>query len=230
LAVIPIGSNITPIPPAGYDRAAWRKRWEVRPEETLLGYFGFLNPSKGGEDLIQTLNRLKSVPVKLMMIGGRTGSSDPTNQAYAEQIDALIARLGLQERVLWTGFTPAEQVSANLLATDICILPYRDGISFRRGSLMAALAHGLPIISTTPAVELPELRHRHNIYLVPPSAPEALAEAVIALRENRGLRERLADGAGTLARAFRWDSIAEATVELFADMGSTSHTPFSSGL
>ena len=217
IAVIPIGSNIEPVPPAGYQRADWRKKWGVRPEETLLGYFGFLNASKGGEDLLEALYRLKKRGdlVKLMMIGGRTGSSDPTNQAYAEWIDTLVARMRLQERVLWTGYTSAEKVSANLLAADICILPYRDGVSFRRGSLMAALAHGRPIISTTPAVELPVLEHRQNMYLVPPAAPVALAEAVIAIRENTALQHRLAAGAKELAQAFRWDSIAQATVEFF---------------
>jgi len=221
LAVIPIGSNITPSPPADYDRAVWRARWGVRPEETLLGYFGFLNKSKGGEDLIQTLHRLrkKGVPAKLMMVGGRVGSSDPTNQAYAEQIDILIARLRLKGQVLWTGYTSPEQVSANLLAADVCLLPYRDGISFRRGSFMAALAHGLPVVTTTPAVELPELKHRRNIYLVPPAAPVALAEAVVTLRENPTLREELAAGSLALARAFRWDSIAVATMEMFENLG-----------
>ncbi len=216
--VIPIGSNITPTPPPGYDRAAWRERCGVGSHETLLGYFGFLNESKGGEDLIEALDRLKGLPARLMMIGGRTGSSDPSNQAYADRIDALIHRLGLQERVIWTGYTTPAEVSANLLATDLCLLPYRDGVSFRRGSFMAALAHGLPIITTTPAVEIPELRHRENIYLVPPAAPNALAAAVMALQRNGELREVLAGGARALAQSFRWDKIALSAVELFREL------------
>jgi glycosyltransferase involved in cell wall biosynthesis len=216
--VIPIGSNITPAPPPGYQRAAWRERWGVGADETLLGYFGFLNESKGGEDLIHMMDKLRERPIRLMMIGGRTGSSDPSNQAYADGIDALISRLGLGERIIWTGYTAPAEVSANLLATDICLLPYRDGVSFRRGSFMAALAHGLPIITTTPAVELPELRHRENIYLTPPAAPEALVAAVTALQRDNRLREELARGAHTLAGRFRWGSIADSTVELFGEL------------
>jgi glycosyltransferase involved in cell wall biosynthesis len=111
----------------------------------------------------------------------------------------------------------AEQVSASLLATDICVLPYRDGVSFRRGSFVAALAHGLPIITTTPATHLPELIHGDNVYLVPPAEPGALAEAVTVLRENPALRQRIAAGASRLAQHFRWDTIAQATAELFAN-------------
>jgi glycosyltransferase involved in cell wall biosynthesis len=219
--VIPIGSNITPTPPPGYDRAAWREQCGVGPHETLLGYFGFLNESKGGEDLIEALDRLRERPVRLMMIGGRTGSSDPSNQAYADRIDALIRGRDLQERVIWTGYTTPAEVSANLLATDLCLLPYRDGVSFRRGSFMAALAHGLPIITTTPAVEIPELSHRGNIYLVPPAAPNALAAAVTALQGDSELRERLAGGARDLAQSFRWDRIAVSAVELFRELVRT---------
>jgi glycosyltransferase involved in cell wall biosynthesis len=217
LAVIPIGSNIPVAPPADFDRATWRSGWGVSPEETLLGYFGFLNESKGGEELIEALYHLQEarIPVKLLMIGGRAGSSDATNRAYADRIDALIARRGVQARMLRTGYVPAEAVSAAFLATDICVLPYRDGISFRRGSLMAALAHGRPIVATQPAVELPELRQKDNIYLVAPCNPVALAEAVITLRDDPALRAQLAAGAEALARSFHWDTIAHATAEFF---------------
>ncbi len=67
------------------------------------------------------------------------------------------------------------EVSANLLAADCAVLPYREGASLRHGSLMAALAHGLPIVSTTltgcPAEamkQFPMLEHGENALLTPP--------------------------------------------------------------
>ncbi len=218
LSIIPIGSNIRPAPPPGYDRETWRARWGVKPDETLLAYFGFLNESKGGKDLIRTCELLKDAPVKLMMIGGRTGSSDPTNDSYAKEIDDLIDASGLEARIFWTGYCPTAEVSANLMAADICLFPYRDGVSFRRGSLMAALVHGCPIISTTPRVDLEALRHGENIYLVAPAAPEAMAEAVQRLRGDDTLRRELAEGAASLARSFSWDAIAQKSLKLFESM------------
>jgi glycosyltransferase involved in cell wall biosynthesis len=221
LAVIPIGSNIAPHPPSGYDRTAWREKMGVLPGEILIGYFGFLHESKGGEDLLEAVYRLKKkdIPAKLLMIGGRTGSSDATILEYAKQLEDMIDSMDIQDRVIWTGFVTAEEVSANLLALDYCMLPYRDGVSFRRGSLMAALAHGCPIISTTPAVPLPELVHLDNMYLVPAKAPVALAEAVITLRKNPVLTTRLAKGSNKLSRGFQWDPIAAATVKFFESLG-----------
>jgi glycosyltransferase involved in cell wall biosynthesis len=217
LSVVPIGSNIHPQPPPGYDRDAWRARWGVGPEETLLSYFGFLNESKGGETLIRALGRLvrEGHPVHLLMVGGQVGDSDPTNMVYLERVKALIEELGLTDRVSWTGYTPQAEVSANLLASDLCVLPYRDGASFRRGSFMAALAHGLPIVSTHPRVDVPELRHEENILLVPPDAPAALAEAIARLAADAELRRRLGEGATRLAQGFTWGNIAEKTKVLY---------------
>ncbi len=152
---IPIGSNIAPAPPPDFNRAQWRERLGIAPDTTLLAYFGFLNESKGATDLMRALREVvtRGLDAKLLMIGGQVGASDPTNVAYLAQVKALVNTLGLSENVLWTDYAPAEQVSANLLACDIGVLPYRDGASPRRGSFMAALAHGLPIVTTGPKAE-----------------------------------------------------------------------------
>ncbi len=153
LDLIPIGSNIPTALPSNYHRREWRAGLGVDEKETLLCYFGFLNESKGGETLVRALVHIPDA--KLLMVGGQVGASDPTDVAYLARVQNLIAELGLMPRVLWTGYTPASEVSANLLASDICVLPYRDGASFRRGSFMAALAHGVPIVTTAPPSPVP---------------------------------------------------------------------------
>lgn len=225
MALIPIGSNIAVQPPAGYDRAAWRERYGVTPGDLLLAYFGFLNQSKGGETLVRALYKLVADPppavtgrTHLLLVGGQVGSSDPTNVAYLRHIETLVAQLGLKDRVHRSGYTPPEQVSANLLAADVCVLPYRDGASFRRGSFMAALAHSRPIVSTRPQVPLPELRHGENVLLVPPDDADALAAAVARLAADPALRQRLGNGAGELARQFTWERIAARTADLFVQL------------
>ena len=130
-----------------------------------------------------------------------------------------VAELGLQQRVHWTGFVGADEVSANFAASDIALLPYRDGASFRRGSLMAALAHGMPIVSTTPAVPIPELRHSENIWLARMRSPEALADGVRQLWQNQEMLHRLHRGAEVLAEHFSWDSIASQHIEIYHGLG-----------
>ena len=222
LSLIPIGSNIPLAPPPGYDRDAERARWGVGLDDLLLGYFGFLNESKGGEELMQALAILvdRGVPVHLLMVGGRFGSSDPTNRAYAERVESLIAASKLEDRVHWTDYARPDEVSARLLATDVCVLPYRDGVSLRRGTLHACLAHGRAVVTTRPAVPLPEVRDGDNMLLVEPRDPEGLAQAVMRLAgdgstEASTLRARLEAGADALAAEFTWERIARQTAALF---------------
>ena len=219
--LIPIGSNIHPSLPADYDRQQQRARWGFTPADTVLCYFGFLNESKGGETLIRVLDRLVrgGHNCRLLMIGGKLGASDPTNAAYAQSVDGLIDSLGLAGRIRWTGFTTSEEVSANLMAADICLLPYRDGASFRRGSFMAALAHGRPIVSTIPRVTVSEMVDGDNIALAPADDVAQLAARVEALSADPALRERLGRGARTLSERFAWDVIARRTMEIYHDLG-----------
>ncbi|MDY6877301.1 MAG: glycosyltransferase family 4 protein [Chloroflexota bacterium] len=217
LARIPIGSNITLRLPDGYDRDAWRARWGLKPGDLLLGYFGFLNERKGGEDLIEVLAALvaRGLGAHLLLIGGRVGSSDPTNVAYAERVDRLIAERGMAARVHHTGFVPPEEVSASMAAVDVCVLPYRDGVSLRHGSLHACLAHGRPIVTTYPAVETPELHDGGNVLLVPAQDVGRLTDGVARLWQGPAVRQRLERGAARLAREFTWEQIAGSTVAFY---------------
>jgi len=221
--LIPIGSNISPRLPPGYDREEWRARWGVG-DETLLSYFGLLHESKGVETLLRALAQLLEggEKVKLLMVGGKTGASDPTTTDYAHRMEALWRELGLAKRILWTGYVDDEEVSANLLASDMCVFPYKDGASLRRGSLMAALAHGLPIISTQPTIQVKELIEGKNIVLVPPDNVGALAARIQELASSEGLRHRLGKGALALAQDFSWEKIAKRTLEAYREVSPGS--------
>ncbi|MEK7328648.1 MAG: glycosyltransferase family 4 protein, partial [Chloroflexota bacterium] len=225
LAEIPIGSNITAeisnlkIPGtarqmhAKSQLANYRQKYGLGPDEVVVGYFGFLNASKGGETLFRALAQLPNY--KLLLIGGRTGASDPTNATYAAELDALAIQLGIANRIICTGYLPLAETSAALLACDLMAMPYVDGASFRRGTFMACLAHGLPTITTRPAVPLPQLRDGENIRLVPPEDPAALAAAIRELAANSALRARIAAGALAIADQFTWDKIATQTAAFF---------------
>lgn len=228
LRAIPIGSNIRCEAPSEYDRAAQRARWGIKPDEWLLAYFGFLNENKGGETLMRTVAELakRRLPAKLLMVGGKVGSSDPTNLAYLERVEQLIAELRITDRVQWTGFTSSEEVSANLMAADCAVLPYREGASLRHGSLMAALAHGLPIISTAltgisddAMRHFPMLEDGESALLVPPDQPIKTAEAVMRLMTGNALRSHLAAKASVMSRQFEWETIAQGHLLAYRGLG-----------
>jgi len=214
---IPIGSNIPDSPPADFNRAAWRAHWGAPEDAALICYFGFLNPSKGGEMLTDVLGELveRGQNAHLLMIGGRVGASDPTNHAYLQKVEARIAARGLSERVHWTDHIPNEQVSAAFHISDVCLLPYQDGASYRRGSFMAALEHGMAIVTTPPVVPYPDLIEGEAVLMAPPGDVRAITDAVERVLLDGALKRRLGEHARQLSRQFGWDAIAAAYLRAY---------------
>jgi len=172
-----------------------------------------LAPSKGADALIEALARLDPT-WRLIIIGG--AATAPQDVAHAGAVRALAARLGLVTRVTETGHLPDAEVSAWFLAADLVVLPFRDGASFRRGSLLAALAHGCPVISTTPGDTATAEALGPAALLVPPNDPAALATAMAALDADDAARARLAAAGRALAARFSWHAIAAQHEALYA--------------
>jgi glycosyltransferase involved in cell wall biosynthesis len=227
LELIPIGSNIPNNPPPDYDRRAWRERWGAGEGTTLLAYFGFLNSSKGLDDLLRALVRLRERgDYRLLMVGGGLGSSDPTNRATAAQLADLARQLGVEGNLTWTGYLEPRDVSAALLSADMAVLPYADGASFRRGSLLAVLEHGVPLVTTRGDFGFrisdfgfegswPRLVDGENALLVKAGDVDGLVKAVGRVAGDAGLRDRLSEGARMLSGFFSWASIAESHARLY---------------
>lgn len=218
--LIPIGSSVRTALPTAFDAAAFRSERGVQPGETVIAHFGFMNHSKGIEILLDALAALRAegLPVRLWMVGGRTGASDPTNAAFAAQIDAKIAALGLTDAVHWSGFVDDPTASAYLTAADVVALPFLDGASYRRSSLMAVIAHGCAIVTTTPMVDVPAFRDGENLRLVSPGDATALATALAQLANSASARETLRTGARALNTVFDWGEIARANADFFTQI------------
>lgn len=204
--LVPIGSNVACAPPREYSRDAFRSSLGLRPDDLVVVFFGMLNASKGLDLLLATMERLIAAEprARLLMLGGEVGASDPTNRVTAARVDARIQRLG--RSVIRTGWLQPAQLSAHLLAGDVALLPYADGASARRGSLLACAAHGLPIVSTRPAgVEVAPF-----VEAVAPDV-DALVNAVLHVAAQPGRRE----ASRALAEAVGWPHIAARHVEIY---------------
>src|SRR5205085_8436561 len=117
----------------------------VSPKALAVVYFGLLNASKGLDDLLDAFERIAQTRAesKLLLLGGSMGDSDVTDRATASRLQPRLATLGTH--LIRPGYLQPEALSAHLLAADVALLPYADGASPRRGSLLACAEHGLPI-------------------------------------------------------------------------------------
>ncbi len=222
LAAIPIGSNIAPLGPDSSRRAAWRERLGARPDDVLVAFFGFLGQSKGVDVLVEAFDSLVSQgrPVRLLMVGAASGDSGRPDRSYEASIRQSLDRPHLRARVAWTGFLDAAGVAAYLQAADLACLPFQHGGSLRHGSLIAALTHDLPTVTTavgslSPVPGLPRLVSGENALLIAPNDPAAIVSAIEQLADRPALRDTLSAGTRKLAAAFSWETIAEQTIAFY---------------
>ena len=222
LHLVPIGSNIEPSE-GGPRRTETHDQLGLIESDFAVGYFGLVNRSKGLDTLLEAFARLKGDGWKLVIVGGETGQTDLTNKLYADELASLTERLGLTDRIIRPGHRPAEETSELLTALDALALPFRDGASFGRGSLLAALAHGLPTVTTRPqtlpqADEPAQLLDGQNVLLIEPNDPADLAKALEKLRSDPNLRDSLSRGAVALSRHFSWPTIADQLLEIYQSL------------
>ena len=214
--VIPLGSGIVAQPVAPCARRRLREELGADENSFVLGHFGFINALKGLDYLLDAIAELRgrNHDLQLVLIGGSKegGSADSD---YRRKLEARIQRLGLGEALQWTGYLSDDEVAAWHSAVDLIALPFVDGASYRRSSLMAAIDLGCAILTTQPAVDVPAFQHGCNIWLTPPKSSDALVCAIDALMADPGRLDTLRAGATRLRRQFDWDTIARQTADFY---------------
>ena len=221
LRIIPIGPNV-PVRRDGEQRRMIRAELGMGDGDPLVCFFGFLHPVKGIDTLLRAfaLLRQRQPTARLLLVGGDESLAlrGAEAESYRGAVRGLIDELGIRGSVAVTGFLPDPEVSARLLAADVCALPFNPGVSLKSGSLLAALAHGLPTVVTRGELPAPSLVHGEHVLAVPPGEPEALAAAVDELLRDPDLRGRLRAGALALAATHDWPAIASQHLDLYAEL------------
>lgn len=202
IRLIPIGSNLPSA--ARLDRGRIRRELGIEQGDFVVAFFGFANPPKGLETLFSALQllRMANPAMRLLFFS----ELEPGN-AYHRRLLEMIGTQGLGPITVRPGFAEPERAAKILASADCAALPFLDGASWKRGSLLACLAQGLPVVTTRPAAPLPELVHRENVWLTAPGDIKALAAALQTLYLEPSWRIRLGKGAKKLAGKFTWRRI-----------------------
>ena len=183
--VIPLGNTFPP------------REWQPEQPPSIV-YFGQIRPNKGIESFLACRDELVAAfpSTQFSIIGSRV----PQFSAYYSEIAAAAASRNVN---LLSGLSE-DDVSAALARAQCALLPFPDGASFRRTSLLAAAACGTPIVtlagSDTPA-ELTRLLHA-----VP--APEHLAGMVATLLTDEVARGLAHECSLQVAARVSWKTIA----------------------
>ena len=114
------------------------------------------------------------------------------------------------------GVVAPDRVVQKLSACDV-LLFVRGGISSRRGSAIAAIACGLPVIAFSGSETAPPITDA-GVVLVPPDQPEQLNEALVRVLSDPVYRRDLAARSRTASQThFAWPSISARFAPMLKD-------------
>ena len=200
--VIPIASNI---PVSKMQRGELQKLREhegISDGVVVLSYFGFIQPRKGFEQVLDILNILRNrrFAAKLIVVG-ELSDRNPYHREIIERINSE----KLANWIQTSGHLEPIAASNYLAMSDVCVLPFLDGVHPKRGSFLAAAQQGTLIVTTS--TKKKGLFPDENVYYAVPGDVEEMAKAV---QEFSG--RRLASCSPSVRT---WKSVADEHFELF---------------
>jgi glycosyltransferase involved in cell wall biosynthesis len=180
---LPIFSNV-PIDADSVRTLEIRSHY-IDAEQVLIGHFGTFGPLVTAvlEPILLSLAEDGNRQVFLLMGQG----SEPFRDGLIRKRPQLAALIHA------TGRLPAEELSHHFAACDLIIQPYPDGVTSRRTSFMAGLAHGKPLVTTTGPLTEPLWSQCKAVALAPAGDTREFVEHVRRLRADPS--ERLRCGA-----------------------------------
>jgi glycosyltransferase involved in cell wall biosynthesis len=187
--VVPLGSNIPAIAGSQQRQAG------------MVCYFGQLRPHRGLEDFL-ALVRLATAQAPELRFRV-LGAIPPGCGGYAA---AVMAGAGDLPALRWELDLPESELAARLAVAEFAYLPYPDGASERRSTLLAALAAGALVITGRGPQTPPGLADAVCLVADPGEALARLRE-LAAAPETRQARFRAAE---QWLRGRDWPSIAAA--------------------
>ena len=169
-------------------------------------YLGRLVYYKGLDYL---LDALALVPELRLVVAG--------DGVLRESLHAHAERLGLQDRIYWTGALSEADVSAVYSGADFFVLPSTHRTEAFGLVQVEAMAAGLPVVSARlgTGVEIVNEDGVSGIHVAPANA-SALADALHLLASDRACRDRLSAGALRRAEDFTREQLAPRYRALYA--------------
>jgi glycosyltransferase involved in cell wall biosynthesis len=208
---LPVGSNL---PDMRRVREAERARFGADAQTIILATFGTGDPARLPEYIVAAAEAVARSARRVLL--QNLGIGAPPLHGLSDEV-----------RVETPGALPAEAVARRLAGSDIYLASHHEGMSSRRGTMMAALQHGLPVVGTHGRLTDPTLRAEAKaIRLVPVGRPDLFAEAAVELANDARERRTIGERARALyERCFDWPVIARRLVGAIVAASAPQHEP-----
>ncbi len=197
---VPNGFSLNRIKPQQKDSS--RSLLNLPSDKKIVFSLARLFPEKGFQYLIQAMAKISVVRDDVFCFIGGTGP-------LRTELQNLINKLGLQNKVKLIGFVRDDQLKYWMSAADMFVLP-----SLSEGNptvMFEALGSGLPFVGTTVG-GVPEIITSDDYGLsCPPGDVDRLAQNILVTLNKRWDNDKIRE----YSRNYTWESIAMKCVEIY---------------
>jgi len=218
IRVIPPGVDLErfhPIPPAEA-----KDQVGLDPACRVILFVGRIEPLKGIDSLLWAISLIARKRPELIcgmcvpIIGGNPYRIEDNDEMV--RLQALREELGIGDVVTFLGAQDQDVLQYYYAAAEMVVMP-SDYESFGMVAL-EAMACGIPVIASDVGGLAYLVRHGRTGYRVPARDPGALAEKIIRLLADEGLRQRMGRRAVCWAEGYGWPRIADRVEEVYSEL------------
>jgi len=213
IVVNPNGVNPAKFNPKIKDKTL-RKKYGIPEEDILVGFVSTFRAWHGCEILAEAALKVikKKQNVSFIFIG---------DGFFRKSTEDLVKSKYKGRKIIFTGAVPYKLISNYLSICDILVNPTKntpDKSEFFGSptKIFEYMGMGKAIISSNIGQMREILEHKKDAYLVEPDNPDALAQAIIELSENKELRMRIGRNARKkVVKMYTWKKNVENIIKFY---------------
>lgn len=207
IVVIPNGINVNEFD-INYPKDVCREKLGLPLDGSIILFFGNIVPYKGPDVLVKAMPRIvKDVPDTELVFAGKGVMRD--------ELEKLSVKLGVEKNVKFAGFVGDSLKPLYYRAADVFCLPSVMSTEVFPLVLLEASASGLPMVVSDLDTFKCIIEDGYNGLFTKRRDEENLADAIIYLLENEGVREKMGKNARKKVKNYSWDNMADKTEKLY---------------
>jgi len=208
--VVPHGVPLTRS--GDHARESIRNKLALPLHKKIICAFGFVQPHKGMESVLETVLHLRQKGIDAFgIIVGQPHAEDPRGREYLAALQQLTHNNGLTQHILFvTDFVTDERVFEYLTASDLVVMNYRSQHFEASGACALALASGATVMAS---VAPPMMSFADAVWHLTAGFPAALSAEL--LLNNEALRAEIQRRASEYCQKHSWQAIAMRMREIY---------------
>ena len=202
--VVPAGVDLDLFVPMGRQEA--RRNLGLKESKIILSV-GRMEPLKGLDILISAFAGLKDISeTRLLIVGGDLGSD-----REIKRLRSLTAKLGLSDRITFTGIVQQTELPKYYGAANVFVMPsYYESFGL---ATLEAMACGTAVVTSRVGGPMSFVEEGRTGFLVPWACPEPYSERIEMLLSDPALQTRIGLAGAAKAREMGWNTVASALLD-----------------